>query len=50
MKASELMELLQQRFFDKLETKTGWGRNELKLLFLETAVEVTSELINLDHP
>jgi len=50
MKASELTEQLQQRFFDKLETKTGWGRNEIKQLFLETVIEVVADLIELESP
>ncbi len=48
MRAPELVERIQSRFFDKLETKTGWGRNEVKQLFLETIIEVTTDLINLE--
>jgi hypothetical protein len=46
MKSTQLIEQIQQRFFDKLEMKTGWGRNEVKQLFLETIIEVTTDLID----
>jgi hypothetical protein len=48
MKASDLLTQLQIRFFDKLDQKTGWGRNEIRQLFLETSLEVVSDLIELD--
>jgi hypothetical protein len=45
--ANQLLEELQTRFFDKLETKTSWGRNELKEMFLNTIIEVTSQYLDV---
>ena len=33
----------KKRFFQKLEAKASWGKNELKDMFLETVFEVMME-------
>jgi len=35
----EEFEKLKQIFFSKLEKKTGWGRNEIKRVWLESVTE-----------
>ena len=45
--ANELIDELQTRFFDKLETKTSWGRNELKELYLNTVLEVIAKYLDV---
>jgi hypothetical protein len=45
--ANQLLEELQTRFFNKLETKTSWGRNELRELYLNTVIEVTSQYLDV---
>jgi len=37
----------QKEVFDKkLEKKTGWGRNEIKMLLLESTSEALAELLS----
>lgn len=38
--AKELMNTLRDKFFARLKTKTGWGREELKMEF-ERAISET---------
>lgn len=33
MKLSEFLNVLREKFYAELSTKTGWGREELKLAF-----------------
>lgn len=38
-----VLEILQQKFEERLSTKTGWGRKELKLEFKLTCLEALLE-------
>ena len=40
MTAHQFSEHLKQLFFEKLERKTGWGKEELKMLYMECEIEV----------
>ena len=33
METKELLEKIEKSLFEKLEEKTGWGRNEIKALY-----------------
>ncbi|MDH6310902.1 hypothetical protein M2451_004059 [Dysgonomonas sp. PFB1-18] len=49
MKTSELLKQIEQAFAQKLEEKTGWGRNEIKAAYRsavnETLMEITDKII-----
>ncbi len=36
----------RNNFFEKLETKTGWGKEQIKTLFNDTYFEMLNETIN----
>ena len=36
----------RKKFFENLETKTGWGKEQLKKLFDDTYFEMSNENIN----
>ena len=41
----EILEKIQKLFFTKLESKTGWGKNDIKELYKECVIEILSEYI-----
>ena len=45
MKIKEYRLRLRQRFFEALDQKTGWGKNEIKEIFRDVEYDVLSELI-----
>lgn len=44
-KQSDLLAKIQEVFFKRLEEKTGWGRNDLKMMYLECQNEVLRKAI-----
>jgi PP-loop superfamily ATP-utilizing enzyme len=44
MKTTELLKKIEERFGEKLESKTGWGKNEVKSAYQSAVIEVLSEL------
>lgn len=40
MKTSELLKAIDEAFEEKLEDKTGWGRNEIKAAYRSVVTEV----------
>lgn len=46
MKQGEILNELEKLFFSKLDSKTGWGKIEIKKLYLECQIEVMKNLIN----
>lgn len=44
MKTAELLKQIEQRFSEKLEEKTGWGRNEIKAAYHTAVIEVLAEI------
>lgn len=46
MKFSEYAQLLRKRFFERLERKTGWGKEEVKKEYWEAATQVLEEQLN----
>jgi hypothetical protein len=41
----EIFEKIKLRFFRKLDSKTGWGKEEVKKLFTECTMEELSQYI-----
>jgi hypothetical protein len=41
----EILNKIQELFFSKLESKTGWGKNNVKELYNQCVIEVLSEYI-----
>ena len=46
MKTSELVNNIKTKFYAKLETKTGWGKNELRLMFDMIILEALAEYVD----
>lgn len=44
MKTSELLKKIEQAFGEKLEEKTGWGRNEVKSIYQSVVNEVLIQI------
>ena len=44
MKTKELLKRIEEIFNQKLQTKTGWGRNELSQLYTQSVNEALMEL------
>jgi PP-loop superfamily ATP-utilizing enzyme len=44
MKTTELLKKIEEKFGEKLEVKTGWGKNEVKSAYQSAVIEVLSEL------
>lgn len=44
MKTSELLKAIDKAFEEKLEEKTGWGRNEIKAAYRSVVTEVLMEV------
>lgn len=44
-----LIRLLRQHFHDKLQVKTGWGRNEVMAQYDQASAEALAEMLN-DKP
>lgn len=42
----QLIERIEEIFTQKLEAKTGWGRNEIKLAFKDAVMQASLELID----
>ncbi len=36
----------RKKFFENLETKTGWGKEQIKTIFNDTYFEMSNETIN----
>jgi hypothetical protein len=43
----EILNEIQALYFQKLEAKTGWGRNDLKELYKDCVLEVLKNHIKL---
>lgn len=41
----ELLKRIEELFIQKLQSKTGWGRNEVIALYKEAVTEVIMELV-----
>ena len=39
MKTGECLAELERRFFEAIENKTGWGKNEIKLLHRQMEIQ-----------
>ena len=48
MNQKELISQIEKRFFDRLQTKTGWGKNEIILIYKNVVNEILLEV--LDEP
>ncbi|HEY8362194.1 MAG TPA: hypothetical protein VIK77_04850 [Tissierellaceae bacterium] len=46
MNTKELIFEIKSRFERALETKTGWGKNEIKTLYDQIVIEVLAEQMN----
>lgn len=44
MKISEILKAIDKSFEEKLEEKTGWGRNEIKAAYRSVVTEVLMAL------
>lgn len=42
----KLLARIQEIFFSKLQTKTGWGKLEIQQLYKDSVLEAISELID----
>lgn len=45
MKSKEMFEIIQKKFFERIEKKTGWGKNEIKAEFNTAATEAAFEIL-----
>ncbi len=43
----KVFKLLTEKFFARLERKTGWGKEEVKREYNEAATEATMEVLDL---
>lgn len=41
-----LIKLIEEIFYRKLESKTGWGRNEIKAAYQESVSEAALKIID----
>ena len=46
MKTSEAIKRLSEIFYEKLETKTGWGKLEVKGIFQESREQLLMEMLD----
>lgn len=46
----EAFEQVQKTFFDELNAKTGWGRNEIKQTFTKSVKSVRTPIVEEDLP
>ena len=44
MKIAEILENIENSFHEKLETKTGWGKNEIKDVYKSAVIGVLAEI------
>ncbi|WP_165044922.1 hypothetical protein [Dysgonomonas sp. ZJ709] len=51
MKTSEILKRIDELFSEKLEAKTGWGKNEVKTLYSTSVNEALMEIADkvCDH-
>jgi hypothetical protein len=42
----KLIERIEEIFYSKLETKSGWGKNEVKALYKEAVNQALLELVD----
>jgi hypothetical protein len=42
----EILDKIQALFFTRLEDKTGWGKNDIKQLYIECQLEILKQYIN----
>ena len=42
----KMFERVEEKFFNKLDTKTGWGKEQIKLTYKEAVTEVALERID----
>lgn len=42
----DLFQRIEEIFTEKLQRKTGWGRNEVLMIFKDAVIEATLELID----
>lgn len=51
MKADELVKSIRHEFFNRLERKTGWRKNEVKVEFTSAVVDALAKTVTLsNHP
>jgi hypothetical protein len=48
MSAQQLIDALSEAFYSRLTAKTGWGRNEIKLAFMEATIEALAAHTDLE--
>lgn len=46
----EAIKQIQEQFFTKLQSKTGWGRNDIKQVFTESVRSVRTPIVEEDLP
>lgn len=46
MTTKKIMDEVEQTFFQKLEAKTNWGRNDVKALYKDAQLEVLKNAID----
>jgi hypothetical protein len=46
MKNKELLDLIRDKFYARLERKTGWGKEELKLEYEKAITEALTDILN----
>ena len=42
----KLFDIIQTIFYEKLESKTGWGKNEIKHLYAQSVAEAALQMID----
>jgi len=42
------IEILREEFFKRLETKTGWGKNQVKEIFNEATAQAAYRMLEED--
>lgn len=48
MNNKEILDKIEKEFFARLEEKTSWGKEQLKVLYLTTKSDVLSEYVLKD--
>ena len=41
-------EEVKKKFFQQLDTKTSWGKEQIKQLYIETEADVLAEILSME--
>lgn len=41
----EILDKIQELFFEKLQSKTGWGKNDVQSLYKDCVLEILKQYI-----